>query len=794
MGGLHWRADGALVLRSREHPTSELVGGFAVEVVDAHGRAHVARALPRGEGLSAAATSPFTAHGGGAHVWQGSLAATVGDAPADGARLAVDVTLVADTAAALEGLVRQDAVLRNTGAVPITLRRAFPLVAGAWWPDGMLRLGGHSGNYAAYKSGWQSWSYAGGLPPGISDPRSRVPTLIAFHHPDGTRPEVPFAGKQDMVSEEMALLGRPGEEDAALVGFLSAERWFGQVFARRRGGALAAAVLLDDLLLPPGASVALPPLVLGLGAPAELLRRYADAVGAALRARAAHRPPPTGWSSWYYYFTGVDEAAVKQNIGAATRLRASLPLDLIQIDDGYQEAVGDWLSVNDKFPGGMAPLAARIRDAGMRPGIWLAPFTVGANSTLAREHPDWLVHDASGRPVFAGHNWDTTIYGLDTTHPGAREWLRTVISTLVRDWGYDYLKLDFLATAAVRGQRYDASATRASALRDGLRLIRETAGEDVLLLGCGCPLVSAVGIVDAMRIGPDSAPYWQPRYMKLPLPFGTGHSLPHLHGALRNTLTRAWMAPAWWVNDPDCLLVRERHSELTEDEVLAFATAVGLTGSMVVVSDRLADLSPERLAIVQRLVPPLPERALPADVFGFNLPERVQARIVRPWGEWLLIGLFNGTRIEREMPVSWGALGLAAGMYHAVEFWSGAYLGCSAVGVTPRVAPHGVAALTIRRDTGAPLLLSSSFHIGQGAVEIATWSYDTTSRTVRWRAEIGKTMAGTFTLWLPENLRPRRLAGTARELSWRRLPDGVVVVSARIQGAAEFTLELESGT
>lgn len=795
-GELRWLADGTLSLRqSAGGVASELAGGPAVEVLDARGRPFAVRAVAEEESFGADASAA-----GAETRWRRTLAVPFdehnpGGSDHDAHHLTCDATF---TANGETGLVRLDVSLRNVGTSPVTVRRVFPFVAGPWWPGGALRLKGRDGRYAAYKNGWQSWSYAGGLPPGTNDPRSRVPTLVAFHHPGGAPPRLPFAGRVDVVSEEMALIGRPGDGVAALAGFLSADRWLGQVFVGRRQGALAAAALLDGLALAPGERVELPPLVLALGASDRLLRRYAEAVAAELHARPA-QSAPSGWCSWYYYFTGVSEAALHENIVEVARLRDAVPLDLFQIDDGYQAAVGDWLSVNDKFPGGMAPLAARIRETGLRPGIWLAPFTVAANSALAREHPDWLVRDAaSGKPAFAGHNWDADLHGLDTTHPAAREWLRTVIATLVQEWGYNYLKLDFLASAAIPGRRHDPAATRASALRDGLALIREVAGDEVLILGCGCPLTSAVGVVDAMRIGPDSAPYWLPRYKGLPLPFAEGHSLPNMEGAIRNTLTRAWIAPAWWVNDPDCLLVRERSSDLTPDEVRAFATAVGLTGGMVVVSDRLRELSAERLGIVQCLLPPLAERALPlpADLFGSGIPERVRVQIVRPWGEWLLVGLFNGQDMEREMTVTWGELGLEAGAHHAVEFWSGAYLGRSESGIAPRVAPHGAAALAIRRETGtgAPLLLSTSFHISQGAVEIAAWEYNVAERTLRWRAEIDKTMAGTFSLWLPKDLTPRHLRTTATEAGWRREASGVVVVSATVAGAADFTLTLEGGS
>ena len=39
-------------------------------------------------------------------------------------------------------------------------------------------------------------------------------------------------------------------------------------------------------------------------------------------------------------------------------------------------------------------------------------------------------------------------------------------------------------------------------------LVAAKAGDDAFLLGCGCPLGPAVGVVDAMRIGADVTPYW----------------------------------------------------------------------------------------------------------------------------------------------------------------------------------------------------------------------------------------------------------------------------------------------
>jgi alpha-galactosidase len=688
--------------------------------------------------------------------------------------------------------VRLDMRLEHTGAAPLALQRVFAFVSGAWWGAGTLSLAGRSQELAAYKNGWQSWSYAGGLPPGRRDPRPRVPTLVTWHSPAGRRPLRPLGGPADVVSEEVALLGHSTLPVALLAGFLSADDWLGQIYLDRRAGALAAGALLDGCTLRPGATMALPPLLLALGPQRTLLPMYAAAVGREQRAGVPERTQrtPTGWCSWYYYFTKVSEADVLENLAALRAVRGVLPLDVVQIDDGYQTAVGDWTSVSERFPHGMAPLAARIRDAGFRPGLWLAPFTVAANSRLAAAHPEWLVQDELGRPASAGANWNTSLYGLDTSHPAAQAWLRALCHTLVAEWGLDYLKLDFLACAAIAGRRHDGRVSRARALRDGLALIRAAVGDDVYLLGCGCPLLPAVGLVDAMRIGPDVAPYWSARHDGLPVPLAEGHALPAMEGALRNTLERAWMYPALWTNDPDCLLVREEGSQLTLDEIRAFATAVGLTGGMVLLSDPVARLTLERLEIGSKLLPPLRERAQPLDCFAWGIPDAITVPIERPWGRWLLVGLFNRQRRVRDIEVTWPALGLAPGAYHAVEFWSGAYLGAWEDGARVRVGPHGAAALAIVPAGDEARLLATSFHIGQGAAEITRWRYDAARGEAAWHVRLGRRAAGTCTLWLPWGATPQRLASTALSASWRRGARGEIVVSAEVRDEADFTLEL----
>ena len=127
-------------------------------------------------------------------------------------------------------------------------------------------------------------------------------------------------------------------------------------------------------------------------------------------------------------------------------LRAIAPcagVNTFQVDDGYQTAVGDWLSVDSKkFPFGMRRVADAVHQRGLKAGLWLAPFAVQKNAYLAKKHPGWLVADKKGSPLMVGANWGG-FYALDIYHKEARAYIKQVFQTVLHTWGFDMVKLDF---------------------------------------------------------------------------------------------------------------------------------------------------------------------------------------------------------------------------------------------------------------------------------------------------------------------------------------------------------------
>lgn len=310
---------------------------------------------------------------------------------------------------------------------------------------------------------------------------------------------------------------------------------------------------------------------------------------------------PSGWCSWYYYYANVTQENITEN----AQIAADNDVDwqFFVLDDGYQRSLGDWLIVNEKFDKGLKPIADQIRGAHMQPGIWTAPFVTMKDSRLAQDHPEWLLKQPfSDNPVLCGFNpnWGRgfAFYALDVTHPGMQAYLKEVFTTLVHTFGFEFLKLDFTYAASVRGRPYDPSISGAERLNLGYRLIREAAGRDTFILGCGSPLTPAIGMVDAMRIGPDVAPYWTD-WLREKLLNDTNSLSTKF--AVRSILNRCQMHRQWWINDPDCLMIREKETKLNHAERFTLINVAIITAGMGVFSDDLTKLDEEAFATIAHI-------------------------------------------------------------------------------------------------------------------------------------------------------------------------------------------------
>jgi alpha-galactosidase len=590
-------------------------------------------------------------------------------------------------------------VYRNDTPTTVSVEQLRPLVARRALAGDGLRVS---------STGWQSWSRSNPPIPFAPNAQTAAPPIRG--------PSLPHRAPDSQVEPWMTVLAWP-DQAPLLIGFTSASHQLGTIeLIPTPDGAydLIAATELEGVPLAPGGEVSSEPLMIARGEEAALRERYAQAVANEMRPRE-QTEVLSGWCSWYQLYTSVSERDVRRNLANLSARREQLPLRLIQLDDGFQHAVGDWLELNEKFPSGMPALVSEIRGQGFIPGLWLAPFLLSARSRTYAAHPDWVVRDEHGAPLNALHNWGAENYALDTTCPAALEYVLHVIRTTTEQWGFEYLKLDFLYAAAMRGRRQDRSSTAVETYRRAMLAIREAAGNR-FVLGCGAPLLPSIGFVDGMRIGSDVAGAWG----------SDGNSDgPALSNAMRATLARGWIHGRWWTNDPDCVIVRAHDTELSLDEVQAWAAVVALSGGMLFVGDDVSEVEPERLELLARLLPPSGQAAEVGPPVVDRMPERLHLRVERAWATWSVIGFGNWSDSAVRASFDPGDWSLPGGAYHLCDLWSGEYLGRhERVDLGGVVPSHALRLLSVHPDVGRPHVVGSTGHLLGPVMDLADEHWD----------------------------------------------------------------------
>jgi len=474
---------------------------------------------------------------------EGEVACPAGDAGTVKATVAEDtvvVHFVADADAAISALA-----LAGTGTV--------------------------QGAHSWLSNGFQSWSQSGVLAIGP------VPSPLALDEALHKRGEHENHREGTELSWWYSVAG--GGDAAFLAGALTADRFKAWVQVHRNPPSglyvrLGSGGAGEAVKVAAGQTVEGTVWMVRLGDdPNVLLEEYGEALPS--RAHVVAAPAEAGWNSWYELWDTVDEQAVRENATLASAWLApyfpdGLPGLRIVVDDGWQKGWGDWEPNLEKFPSGLDGLALDLSAQGFEMGVWLAPFLVHEDSALVSDHPDWFVQGADYvHPAEGGFRI------LDVTHPDAAQHLTDVITTIV-GWGYGLLKIDFLFAGTFEGQR-NQEVTGLEAYRRGLKIIREAAGEETLLLAVGAPGVPSFPYVDAWRVGADIA-----------YDLG-GVGWPYIVNQARSISVR-WAECLATLCDPDPLLLRD----LPLEQVEAAGWVVAFAGGALFLSDDLRGLPEER--------------------------------------------------------------------------------------------------------------------------------------------------------------------------------------------------------
>ncbi len=660
------------------------------------------------------------------------------------------VTLTLSLSAAADGTVRARLEVTNTGSRAVTILRLAPIVVDAS-RGGALHLGKDPARHRILENGcFVALDVAAQAQWGDVQPFLWAQAL-----------PIPLRGNS--VSNWSHAVASIDEPDQSLVaGWLTFDRavpTLGIAFdpsaapadsAGRRPFTLWAAecaLVFHGKPLAPGGTLASEKFWLAPrpADPLSALEALADAIQAEhgivpWSQRGPGHPSPSGWNSWTGgagtggYGQDMDEPTFLANLDVWVKELQPFGGAWFQIDDGWEPLYGDWEWRADRFPHGGAWLAEQIRQAGLTPGLWIAPMTPDAKSQFAHDHPDWLQKPETGLPgVVLGDRLT-----VDCSLPAVDDWLGQTFGTL-RQESWKWAKVDFTYWD-ILGQHHDQTLTAIEAWREGYRSIRAALGSETFILGIGV-MGANIGTLDAMRLTLDNAPRWDE--VDPDDVFSTVNSFK----ATVRTGSRRWFYQnRVWVNDDDLVFFRSAPEAsgvppLTLEESRAFATWIALGGGNVTMGDKLVDLAghPEWIDIARRLLPAWPAGAVPLDVMERDYPERWHLAIDAPAGKWDLIGLFHWGK-NRDFSVKPEVvLSDTEPRSFTVElpeemlvwaFWSERFLGRQKGSIAITVPFHSAEVLALRTPSGVPQLLSTNRHVTMGATDLGKVTWDGRSKTL----------------------------------------------------------------
>ena len=306
-----------------------------------------------------------------------------------------------------------------------------------------------------------------------------------------------------------------------------------------------------------------------------------------------------GWESWYNYYEKIDENKILSDLNQINQSPNLIKLagqefpeykKVFQIDDGWQISLGDWNCNTKLFPSGLKSLTHKIEENGYIPGIWCAPLIIDIRSKFAIEHPDYILRDKKGNLVKAGWNprWGVNgiYYCLDLSHDGVQKYLKNLMNKIINEWGFRYIKLDFLFAGMLYG-----SFAKNNAAYENFHIVskilteikKNNDGKDIYYLGCGMPMEIGFKNFPLSRIGCDTYEHWDNSFMRRIK--WNGRASAYLN--LKDTLGKALWNGTVFQCDPDVIFIRTNKCSLTleEKKIIAFVNSV--FGSQIMFSDNL---------------------------------------------------------------------------------------------------------------------------------------------------------------------------------------------------------------
>lgn len=321
-----------------------------------------------------------------------------------------------------------------------------------------------------------------------------------------------------------------------------------------------------------------------------------------------------GWESWYNHYADINQTLIEEDLNylgktenlIKKQFRDGSKPCVFQVDDGWEQGLGQWDCNTDRFPEGMVKLAFTISEYGYIPGLWLAPFIIDWRTPFAKEHRDWILRYPNGKPIPAGMaflwgdkfgknqpSWPWSYYCLDLSRDDVLEYLDGLMDKVINEWGFRYLKLDFLFAGLIYGDYANGGAGYKwyeRAIKTLTKRKVNNKGQSVIYLGCGVPFEPSYTSFPLSRIGSDTKEAWDaPDMAKINWTGRPGAVI-----NMQSTLGHSFWDQGVFINDPDVVFLRYENITLTDTEKETVALVNYLFASQIMHSDDPVHFDAER--------------------------------------------------------------------------------------------------------------------------------------------------------------------------------------------------------
>jgi len=301
--------------------------------------------------------------------------------------------------------------------------------------------------------------------------------------------------------------------------------------------------------------------------------------------------------------------------------------------------------------------------------------------------------------------------------PDEAEKVRAMYAKVTKEWGFDYLMLDFNSSDT---RNLDPHRTFFEVIRDRFRTIREAVGPSVFVEACMCCAGPVIGSADGYRPAGD---YRGGNENSLLPDFANRY---YYHGTvfqLDSEFYDVAQRPFVW---------QKRTVATPVEGNRTWCSLCAIAGLSFLVGGDIEHTTAERWDIVRRVLPVYGRRGRPLDLLGTSLPRLWSLDAEHGSRAWKVIGLFNWSHDqEAELACDLARCGLdPKATYLLFDFWRREFLGKVVGRHSTRLRPRQCQVLHVVPDADRPTLIGADRHVtGAFAAESVAW--DAESATLR---------------------------------------------------------------